>query len=282
MMSNTQSSEKSLLRWLTDRPAVHRAIAVLRLQAITKAALSVRAVKRRTPKLGLEYRIRYLETFVIADEIFRRHTYNAGFEGIDVRTFIDLGSNVGFFACYAAERTGRKDLVGLVVDANPDMADESRWHMEHNALTGSLVRHGLVGYPKDVKEATFYLNASNVASSAQPKENPNVPAKGKTVKTVVPTIDLLAAWKEHAGDRRVDLLKVDVEGFEAQVLKTIGEVLDLTDNVVIEWHRWVASREEVSSILRAKGFELAQLIGEDVHAGIGVFRRVTPPAAAVS
>jgi FkbM family methyltransferase len=279
MMSNAQPSEKSLLRWLADRPTVHRAIALLRLQALTKAALSVRAVHRRTPKLGLEYRIRYLETFVIADEIFRRHTYDAAFARIDVRTFIDLGSNVGFFALYAAERTGRRDLTGLVVDANPNMADESRWHMERNGLTGSKVRQGLVGYPKETKEATFYLNASNVASSAQPNENPNVPAKGKTRKVVVPTLDLLAAWKEHAGDRRIDLLKVDVEGFEAQVLKTIGEVLDLTDGVVIEWHRWVASREEVAAILKARGFELTELIGEDIHAGIGVFRRVKGDAA---
>lgn len=281
-MSNAEASEKSVLRWLTDRPTVHRAIALFRLQALTKAVLSVRAVHRRTPKLGLEYRIRYLETFVIADEIFRRHTYAAAFEGIDVRTFIDLGSNVGFFAVYAAERTGRKDLTGLVVDANPNMADESRWHMDRNALVRSKVKQGLVGYPKEIKEATFYLNASNVASSAQPNENPNVPAKGKTVKVVLPTLDLIAAWKEHAGERRIDLLKVDVEGFEAQVLKTIGEVLDLTDSIVIEWHRWVATREEVASILESRGFKLTELIGEDIHAGIGVFRRVKDATAAVS
>ncbi len=280
-MSNAPA-ERSLLRWLVERPTVHRVIALFRLQALTKAALSVRAVHRRTPKLGLEYRIRYLESFVIADEIFRRQTYEAAFAGIDVRTFIDLGSNVGFFSCYAAERTGKKDLVGLVVDANPTMAEESRWHMEHNGLSGSKVRQGLVGYPKETTEATFYLNASNVASSAQPNENPNVPAKGKTVKVVVPTLDLLAAWKEHAGDRRIDLLKVDVEGFEAQVLETIGEVLDLTDSVVIEWHRWVATREEVASILEARGFAMSQLIGEDIHAGIGVFRRVKRSPGAVS
>lgn len=275
MMSKNQPSGKSFLRWLADRPTVHRAIAVLHLQALTKAALSLKPVLRRLPVSGIEYRIRHLESFLIADEIFRQQAYKAAFDGIDVRTFIDLGSNVGFFSCYAVERSG-KDVLGLLVDANQRMAEESSWHVEHNHLTGLKVRQGLVGYPKETKEATFYVNASNVASSAQPTENPNVPAKGKTVATVVPTIDLLAAWKEHAGDKRIDLLKVDVEGFEAQVLRTIGDVLQLTENVVIEWHRWVATREEITSILRANGFALTALIGEDIHAGVGVFRRVKP------
>jgi FkbM family methyltransferase len=275
-MSNQTQPSKSLLRWLADRPAVHHAIALFRLQALTKAVLSVRPVMRRTEKLGIEYRIQYLESFMIADEIFRRGTYDAAFEGIDVETFIDLGSNVGFFACYAAERMGRKDLIGLSVDANVKMADETRWHIDHNRLSRTTAVHGLVGYPKETKEATFYINASNVASSAQPNENPNVPAKGKTVAITVPTVDLLTAWKERAGDRRVDLLKVDVEGFEAPVLRTIGDVLELTDNVVIEWHRWVATREEVASILKSHGFEFRHLIGEDIHAGVGVFSRARP------
>lgn len=275
-MMSTQPPSKSLLRWLADRPAVHHAIALLRLQAVTKAVLSVRPVLRRTTKLGIEYRIQYLETFVIADEIFRRGTYDAAFDGIDVETFIDLGSNVGFFACYAAERMGRKDLIGLCVDANVKMTDETRWHIDRNVLSRTTAVQGLVGYPKDTKEATFYINASNVASSAQPTENPNVPAKGKTIAVTVPTVDLLAAWKERAGDRRIDLLKVDVEGFEAQVLRNIDDVLELTDNVVIEWHRWVSTREEVASILKSHGFELRHLIGEDIHAGVGVFSRVRP------
>lgn len=268
-----EPTAKSWLRWLADRPTVHRAIAVLRLQALAKAGLSLRPIRRRLPKLGIEYRIQHLESVLLADEIFRHEVYKAAFDGRDVRTFIDLGSNVGYFPCYAAERAGSKDLIGLVVDANESMAKESRWHVEHNGLTGSKVHHGLVGYPKGTKEATFYLNASNVASSAQPIENPNVPAKGKTVKVVVPTIDLLDAWKAHAGDRRIDLLKVDVEGFEAQVLKTIPEILDLSESVVIEWHRWVATKEEIEGILRAHGLHLSHVVSEDIHAGVGVFRR---------
>ncbi|HEX7602644.1 MAG TPA: FkbM family methyltransferase, partial [Polyangiaceae bacterium] len=198
---------------------------VLRLQSAARAVLSVRPITRRLPGTDLEYRIRHLESVLVADEIFNRRTYDDAFAGIDVSTFIDVGSNVGYFPVFAAARTGRRDLVGLVVDANESMAKESSWHVAHNGLTRNVVVHGLVGYPSDQRNATFFLNASNVASSAQPVENPNVPSKGKTRKVTVPTIDLLAEWRKIAGGSRIDLLKIDVEGFEVQVLRTIGLVL---------------------------------------------------------
>ena len=274
-MSETARKKGSWLTWLADRTAVHHAIRILRLQAVAQAGLSLRPIKRRLRGTGLTYRIRYLESILLADEIFKRHIYDAAFEGIDVRTFIDIGSNVGYFPVFAAERTGRRDLVGLVVDANEDMAKESAWHVKHNDLARNVVEHGLVGYPSDQRSATFYVNASSVASSAQPVENPNVPSKGKTRAVTVPTVDLLPRWKKIAGEARIDLLKIDVEGFEVELLSTIGPVLALTDNIVLEWHRWVTSKEEIEAILATHGFRFTTLIHEDIHAGVGVFRRQT-------
>lgn len=266
-------TEGSVLSWLAGRPAVHHALRVLRLQSIARAGLSLRPIVRRLPGTGLQYRVRHLESLLLADEIFKRGVYEDAFAGIEIRTFVDLGSNVGYFPVFAAQRTGHRDLVGLAVDADESMARETSWHAEHNRLTRTTVVHGLVGYPKDQKSATFYVNASNVASSAQPIENPNVPSKGKTRKTTVPTVDLLTEWRKVGGDSRISLLKIDVEGFEVQVLGTIAAVLDLTDSIVIEWHRWVTSKEEIEKILLPHGFHLAKVIHEDIHAGIGVFRR---------
>lgn len=269
----TARKEGSVLSWLAGRPAVHHALRVLRLQSIARASLSLRPITRSLPGAGLEYRIRHLESLLLADEIFERGIYEAAFAGIDVKTFVDLGSNVGYFPVFAAERTGRRDLVGLAVDANESMAKETAWHAEHNGLAGVTVRHGLVGYPADQKSATFYVNASNVASSAQPNENPNVPSKGKTQKTTVPCVDVLSEWRKVGGDARIDLLKIDVEGFEVPLIGTIGPVLDLADSIVIEWHRWVTSKEEIEKLLRPHGFHLTTVIHEDIHAGVGVFRR---------
>lgn len=258
---------------LAGMPAVHHAIRLLRVQAIAAKALSFRPVLRKLPKTGVEYRVRFLESFVMADEIFQREIYREAFEGLEVSTYIDLGSNVGYFPCYAAEYLGRRDLTALIVDANGAMAEESRWHVEHNGMQNARVIHGVVGFPSDVTEATFYVNASNVASSAQPVLNPNVPAKGPSKPVTVPTVDLAKAWRAHAGDRRVNLVKIDVEGFEREVLRTMGDVLDITDGVVIEWHKWINSHDEVEAILLARGFERRKVISEDPHCGVAVYRR---------
>lgn len=271
MLGVPKDAKATWITRLAGMPAVHHAIRILRVQPMAAKALSLRPVRRRLPK-GVEYRVRFLESFLMADEIFSRQIYKEAFEGIDTHSFIDVGSNVGYFPCFAAELTGRRDLLGLAVDGNRTMADETRWHLEHNELTNVRSVWGIVGYPNDVKEATFYLNPSNVASSAQPVLNPNVPSKGTSKAIATPTVDLARAWKEHAGDRKIDVLKIDVEGFEREVLKTCGDVLEKTKSVVIEWHKWITTQDEVEALLRDRGFVRFRNISEDPHCGVAVYR----------
>jgi FkbM family methyltransferase len=274
MLGVPKSAKLTWMTRLAGMPIVHRAIRVLRVQQVAASLLSVHPITRRLRKSGCDYRIRFLESLLVADEIFAREIYREAFEDRDVRTFIDLGANVGFFTVYAADFTGLRDLVGLSVDANSAMTDEVQWHVSHNRLVGTTVRTGVAGYPPGVTTATFFLNPSNVASSAQPLLNPDVPAKGEGVPQTVPAIDVAAEWKTVAGDRRVNLLKVDVEGFECDLIRNSAELLSLTDRIVIEWHKWVTSLHEIESLLCARGFVQCRIISEDVHAGVAVFDRV--------
>ena len=95
------------------RPEFHRAIRALKLVELASAVLKVRPLQRTLPH-GSRYRVRYGESLLMADEIFKREVYRDPFLGRTVRTFVDLGSNVGYFTCYAADRIG-KDAVGLAV-----------------------------------------------------------------------------------------------------------------------------------------------------------------------
>lgn len=276
MLGVPSGSKSTWITKLAARPVVHRAIRLLRVQQLAARALTVVPVQRRLNRTT--YRVRFLESLLIADEIFKREIYREAFEGRTIRTFVDVGSNVGYFPLYAVEHTGRKDLRGLVIDGNEEMARESRWHVENAELTGVRVLHGLVGHPADVKEATFYVNPSNVASSAQPKLNPRVPPKGESRPVTVPVVDLLAEWQKLAGDARIDLLKVDVEGFECELLRNCAEVLAITDRIVIEWHKWVTTRPEVDALLSQHGFELRCVISEDEDAGVAVYDRLRSDA----
>ncbi len=269
----TKSPKVTLLTRLAGVPLVHKAIRVLRVQQVVATALGVRPLKKRLKKTGCEYRVRFLESMLMADEIFKREIYRAAFEDREIGTFVDIGSNVGYFTVYAAEYTGKKDLLGLAVDAAEKMSDEVQWHVDHNSLSGTKVRTGVAGYPPGVTTATFFVNPSNVASSAQPTLNPDVPSKGESVPVTVPAVDVAAEWKAMAGARRIDLLKVDVEGFELDLIRNSTELLALTDRLVLEWHKWVTTLDEVDGLLAARGLVRRTIITEDEHAGVAVYDR---------
>ena len=279
MLGVPTGSKPTWITRLAGLPVVHKAIRILRVQQIAERALTFVPVRRKLRRTGCVYRVRFLESLLIADEIFQRGIYKEAFEERDVRTFVDLGSNVGYFPLFAAEHTGRRDLTGLVVDGNEQMASESRWHAAENSLANVKVLHGVVGYPPGVTEATFYVNPSNVASSAQPVLNPDVPAKGDSRPVTVPAVDVLAEWRRIAGDRRIDLMKVDIEGFECDFINNTTAALALTDRLVLEWHKWVNTRDKVDALLEAQGFVLRKVISEDPHCGVAIYDRKGPATA---
>lgn len=270
-MESTQPLKPTFMSWLQLRPEFHKTIRALKLVEVASKVLAVRPLQRTLPG-GTRYRVRYGESLLMADEIFKRQVYRDPFEGRKVKTFVDLGSNVGYFTCYAMDRIGDRDAVGLSVDANPKMAEETRHHVESNGWRNVLPVWAVVGYPLDREEAPFFLNPSNISGSATTL-NPNIPSKGKQTEIKVSTIDLNKKWRDHAGDAEVDVLKVDVEGFEVKVLETIPELLKRTRSVVLEWHKWITPREPVDDVLGKAGLRFVHVVNEDPHCGVAFYER---------
>ena len=273
MLGVPKSAKPTVITKLAGMPIVHQAIRALRVQQVAKKALGVVPLRRKLKNSGCEYRVRHLESLLMADEIFLRQIYREAFEDKDVQTFVDLGANVGYFTLYAAEHTGRRDLVGLAVDANASCTSEVSWHVDRNHLDRTKVMTGVAGYPAGVDTATFFINPSNVASSAQPELNPDVPSKGESQAVTMPAIDVAAEWKRIAGGKRIDVLKVDVEGFECDLIRNSPELLAMTDRLVLEWHKWVTSLDEVETLLGDRGFKRRSIISEDPHCGVAIFDR---------
>ena len=273
MLGVPTGSKPTWITRLAGMPVVHKAIRALHIQQIAERVLTVIPLRRRLKGSGLRYRVRFLESVLIADELFSRKIYGEAFDHKVVKTFIDLGSNVGYFSVFAADHTKNRDLIGLVVDGNENMARESKWHVEENGLPHVIVKHGVVGFPRGTKEATFFVNPPNVASSAQQVLNPDIPAKGDSKPVSVPAIDVFAEWQKIAGDRRIDLMKVDIEGFEANFIENSREALALTDRLVIEWHKWVNQRDVIDALLSEQGLKLQKIISEDPHCGVAIYDR---------
>ena len=131
----------------------------------------------------------------------------------NLSTVIDVGCNIGYVSCLVASLTrGRARLVSI--DANPEMARRCEANLKLNGFPAEVVSCA-AGRADEVR--TFHV----------PKHRPSYASFGQLehdceqMQVPVRRLDGLAADK---GLERVDLVKIDVEGFEPEVLSGIGEL----------------------------------------------------------
>ena len=262
----------SLLQKLDHFPAFHHVVRWLRLRQLAGFCLRQFPRQGKLPS-GARYRCRYLESLLLADEIFHRNVYLKAIDPAKVTTFVDLGSNVGFFAALLADLTRRRDLRGLMIDANPEMIEETRWHVTTNGLEHVVPVFGLAGAEKEGETVDFFLLPSNLGSSQFAVYEPGKPPKGEWKKISVPRLDVEAAWLKHCGDTRCHVLKIDIEGSEKDFLRTDRKFLQRVDTIILEWHKWIIAREQMDAMLAEQGFKLVEVLEELEQTGIAWYRR---------
>jgi FkbM family methyltransferase len=122
-------------------------------------------------------------------------------------TFVDIGANCGLFSLIAARKVG---LSGNVVTIEPSQVLLPRLHFNVAANSFDQVRILPTAAGDCVGTMPFYVNPKEHGqSSLAPRPGPssvNVP-----VNTLFNIVTL-------AGIRRIDAMKVDVEGYEDRVL----------------------------------------------------------------
>ena len=204
---------------------------------------------------GVKYRFRSLETWSLLPLI--QDQYPAYIFIKPVRSFVDLGSNAGLFPLWMMRNTPipRQLIKGLCIDANSDMLEDCKWHLENNGLTHCIALTGLVGVSG--KCGTFHVHRSNVSSSAKPSENPN---GWRPVN--MPTINVEEAWINHFGNTQVDLLKMNIEGVELDFFRLEKKFLERVRQIVVEVHAFGNSINEVDIELGKNGFFNRKTWGE--------------------
>lgn len=134
--------------------------------------------------------------------------------------YIDVGGNLGYLALNA-ERLVGKD--GLVIALEPDVTilPLLRRNLEHNKSTIRVVE---IAASSERGSVTFNIATESGLSRL---ENSSKSSFGMELlqKTEVQadTLDNIVA--EQAGDRKVDFIKIDVEGHELTVLKGATSIL---------------------------------------------------------
>jgi len=136
-------------------------------------------------------------------------------------TFLDVGSNVGFFSLLAAQLVGP---TGRVYSFEPD--PRIREALARSAAVNELPQVETFGVALSdrVGECTFHCAADGTASSLVPEAPGREARYVRTLTAQVTTLDQLVA-EGLIKTERIALLKVDVEGEEARMIAGTRETL---------------------------------------------------------
>ena len=172
-------------------------------------------------------------------------------------TVVDVGANVGIFTVLAAKAVGP---TGRVVAFEPHPGAYQR-------LVKNVRQNGL----------SDFVTCVNAAASAEPGQIAFSPAALSVQNKVTSSDDDLInveampldAYFEEPGPPRISLLKVDVEGHEAEVIKGGQRTLAEVDDVRMEYHSDDLKVEVVGQLKRA-GFTID--LDRPYGAGSGLIR----------
>lgn len=153
-------------------------------------------------------------------------------------TFVDVGANVGYFACLAARRVGPGGRV-VALEPDPRMVAELRANLALNRFSAHVVEAAAAEGPGIARLAEYRPEDGNWGTSA-------LRAEGLRPVELIG----LDALLDRLGIQHVDLVKVDVEGAEDRVLKGMqdGFSRGRYGAVLVEVHPW--EHPEFPSMLR--------------------------------
>ncbi|MFA7344146.1 MAG: FkbM family methyltransferase [Terrimicrobiaceae bacterium] len=272
------TERKGLIHNLGKTRFVHHAMGKTRLYRLVNHILARWPMQKTLPRSGAVIRISSIAGLALAEEMFCGGSYFAAINKHEIRTFADLGCNVGWFPCLLLEALGNVQLKGLLVDADPAVVAEAEWHLKRNGLLACDAITGALGCESGTNEIVFHINPANTQSSTKPfGVNHPFPIKGALREILVPALELSKEWTQRHGDTVIDLLKIDIEGAELDFLrKEIHFICRAVRGIVCEWHDWHVSLPEIESFLKENGFLLDKIAEQDQLGGVAIFSRSSP------
>jgi len=264
---------RKLIFRLIGSKKVRTLVKLLRLHLLGNWWLRHFPIVRTLPGSGIRYRARRVDSLALASEMFDSDkVYSASDLPTNIRTFADLGCNVGYFTCWLCDQFKTRKVKGLMVDANTDAVEDAKWQVAANRLNDVHVLHGLVGTAGKDGQATFYLHAANVCSTAVPSDDA-LRQHFTWTQIQVPCLSVEENWRNLIGDMPCDLLKVDIEGSEMDFFRAETSFLKRVQTIVVEWHKWQVSFAEMEKLLAGQSFALKSVVREDPKYGTAVFSR---------
>lgn len=163
------------------------------------------------------------------------------------QTVLDLGANIGLFSLWISKRFGQSQSSSkrvpwlLAVEPVAENAAMAARNLRDNSIPGEVVQ-AAVGQQQG--EAWFEARAESNLGRLTP-----VAGTGLRV-SVIGIRDLL----EHFPGGEVDLVKMDIEGAEAELLGRDTDWLSKVKALLVEWHDDRADSRPLIANVEAAGF----------------------------
>jgi FkbM family methyltransferase len=176
-------------------------------------------------------------------------------------TFVDVGANVGYYTALASSIVG----AGRVISYEPNPYAFQRlagWVQASQVKNITPVCAALGG--EDGTISIYFADCDNHTTSLVPSVDPN-----HASETTVVTVTTLDAEAERLGIRHIDVMKIDVDGYELEVFKGSRRLLEegRIGAILCEFSdKWLgevgSSSGELERFFVSKGFILRGVFGE--------------------
>jgi len=170
---------------------------------------------------------------------------------------VDVGANIGYFSLLAASLVGKTGKV-IAVEAHPRNFEILSSAVRDNGL--EQVTAVNIGLSDEIGSAQVIMADQNEFPNRTASTVPQPGLSGPSV-SLRRLDDCINDWKIDT----IDLLKIDVDGFETKVLRGAAESLRAgrVKNVIVEMDaHWLSasgsSEGQLTALLEAAGFSVSQ------------------------
>lgn len=217
-------------------------------RAFYRAAFSMLFRDRAQPiilltKSGQKIPIRSFMSLYMFDEVYLRGVYVVPLQG--VRTIIDIGANTGLFSLWASQRWPRVQIVAI--EPEPHNVAALRQTIAENHLSTVRAVNAAVSTNRD--PIPLYLHPKNVGAHSTVRQHSSNIVLAKAI-TLGDALDLLPG-------ETCDLLKIDCEGAEEQIIRSLTPEMAKRIKAIVYEPEWgLYSVDSLNAWLKTLGYRI--------------------------